>query len=1487
MVAQRILHKVLDYLESEEVQLLVWGDTGGVFTEEEVLTHIATVAPEEDSDDILDALLDQVMIYQVPGSSLHRKTNYRTRMGEAVHLFRNLRQWFHGRPVTESKPLVSDYRFLRRARSYPRRDRVLSDLLGRLAEAGIETAKYEKALKLQVGDFQLSSFQERATERILLAYEKHKDRKTTPSATIICAGTGSGKTMAFYLPGLSAVVDSVLTDSSSRVRVLAIYPRNELLKDQFNETWIQCRKLDSLLEQTAGRKLRIGAFYGDTPHSPRYVHCARGNYDTHWLKCSTPNCQGEMRWLRNDIERGVERLICSVCKSEASGDALSLTRESMAACLPDIVFTTTEMLNTHLVNPKWKRILGVHSTTPPPLVLLDEVHTYEGNQGAQVAFLLRRWMKVARTGPHFVGLSATLSDAEAFFERLTGANRSRVRLIQADGSEMVEEGAEYLLALRGDPVSQTALLSTTIQSAMLMRRLLDPADERISHGTWGKKTFLFTDNLDVTNRLFWQLADAEGWWFERGNIVMNRNGPLAALRNPDGDTTRKELQDYGQDWGVAKTLGFSLDEDDRGSIARTSSQDKGVDSDAELIVATASLEVGYNDPEVGAVIQHKAPRNVASYLQRKGRAGRPRAMRPWTIVVLSDFGRDRVVYQHYEKLLSPEIKLQRLPIGNSHIHRMQSAMSVLDWLSAKVNANVWGLFNKPKMANASVLKKVMDLVDRCMVAGSQQDELLEYIRSALKLDEESVNRVFWQSPRSILLEFLPTIRRRIDTDWAAWNQSTETIDAWVEANKSWRSPVPEYIPDNMFSDLNLPTLNVALKRGENTLYEQMSFFQGLQEFAPGRISKRFSVKSAIGADWLVPEAFDPSEVESGAEVVFEVETAFSSTRTYLGNIINPVSGEELILSQPHFVKSKVLPSRGDLTETSNAQLWWRTVFQHSTNPESHVPPRSALWSRSLRDISFFLHRNQTQLEVIRFNTGSRAELKFRHRGAENNKKFVDFKWTDQGRPAAMGTRLWVDAMRCVFQVTDEDLRSMLTGTELVTTLRASFFQDGIRGFKRFRDDHFSADWVYECVIAAIALEMQLHPRAIDEIVSDVLDGESKVTLVQVPRLVFQTQLGEGEEEDSQERELVRQLEDLLHDKALREELKTIGNRLFDPLSSMEEAVDWCREVLSKTLASAVQNAMGILLPNADEQAVIADATVDGDCITIYLSEQESGGAGIITQLQEQYVEDPVGMLNVIAQTLRASEYEQLDEDVRGLLDGLEGRRELRRCFASVRSSATFSERVRANAELKRTLRAEGFHVSHSFSAVLYSRVLRPGSNENTDLRLTEALTEWVNLEGVLGFELPLNITTVAQIVKEEGGIDNPSGVYAKACRLQGILWPRGVAIRQYAVQTYNRFDTSNTRTERTLGAYLCVNQSDMISANDALWLELTHAKLLKEGRVDIVVPREIMGELNRILVRLQTVPLDAMGLLFYPRCAGMYRKCGGVVLRTEFAEVAH
>lgn len=372
---------------------------------------------------------------------------------------------------------------------------------------------------------------------------------------------------------------------------------------------------------------------------------------------------------------------------------LALTRDAMRETPPDVLFTTTEMLNRTLMDGRLRHVIGIGPrATPVDLVLLDEAHTYEGTTGAHVAGVLRRWRHARRRPVHFVGLSATLREAAGFFASLTGLATHQVAAVEPHEADLEYKGREYLLALRSDPHSGASVLSTTIQTAMLMQRALDPLTGGPSGGAAGQRLFAFTDDLDVTNRLFFDLLDAEGL----NSWGKPEKPSLAALRAPVGaDLPARRAA--GQTWEALERIGHPLDEHAHVRIGRTTSQDADVDRAANAIVATASLEVGFNDPRVGAVLQHKSPHDAAAFLQRKGRAGRARVMRPWTIAVLSDFGRDRLTYQAYEPLFDPELAPRSLPIANPAVVRMQAVFGTLDWLAGRVgrSALVWPLLQRP------------------------------------------------------------------------------------------------------------------------------------------------------------------------------------------------------------------------------------------------------------------------------------------------------------------------------------------------------------------------------------------------------------------------------------------------------------------------------------------------------------------------------------------------------------------------------------------------------------------------------------------------------------------------------------------------------------------------------------------------------------------------------------------------------------------------
>jgi len=1472
-VSTERLRIALDRLEELETVLLAWGDTGGFFTEEEILTNLKEALPEDDPYDVLLGLCDHAMVIEAPHPEGLSK-RYRTRMGESVHLYRHLRQWFLNKPVDQARTLVSDFRFVRRPRSYPCRNQSLQNLLDGLGEDA--AARFHlpiRALLEHQKDLRLAGFQVRATTRVLQASQ---ERSIHAAGSIICAGTGSGKTLAFYLPALTALSNELIEDPSSRVRILAIYPRRELLKDQFMETWSQCRKLDDLLKSHSRRKISIGAFFGDTLESANIAREAAKKFEGilpfDLLRCPTKDCAGKMEWRLEGSSAQPEELRCSRCDHHVPNDEVRLTRRSLAAAPPDILFTTTEMLNQHLGNYAFHHLFGVGKCEGPTLVLLDEVHTYEGSSGAQAAFLLRRWMKRSECRPHFVGLSATLSDAPAFFSDLVGAKEGHVELIEPLPDEMVDEGAEYLMLLRGDPVSQTALLSTTIQAAMLTRRIQDNKEQR-SRGTWGSKTFVFTDDLDVNNRLYHQLADAEGWKTRGAHLVPDHR-PLASLRGSGRYLSyfdRLKRIQLGQDWQVGTDIGHSLDDDDRARVGRTSSQDAGVDPSCEIVVATASLEVGFNDPTVGAVLQHKAPRSVASYLQRKGRAGRPRGMRPWTLVVLSEFGRDRVAFQRYEELLTPEIKRQKLPLQNGHIQKMQGAMATLDWLAIQLKeGSVWKILKYPKASSAQ-LTTLLFAVEQILQPGSMQDRYVVYLKDALRIDDAALQQVLWASPRSLMLSFLPTLRRQLKTLWCEYGEK------WRELPRG-RSPLPTFIPEALFAELNIPNLFVSLQRGEGSgaKWEGLPFFQALREFAPGRISKRFAIKYDL-ADWLIPEGFEPI-ADSTQQVDFEVAEAFGEYLQNEGTVIAE-SDTELPVVRPREINTRVLRKASGLTEKSNSRLRWNSDFILAEHTSVYKPPIGN-WGKHLIDVAFCLHQQMAPLEVVRYSTGADATLRFRSGQVAR----VNFLWKSQGNPISIGTRQWVDGVRLRFRIGDETLADLLGDPAIAAAVRPLMFRRRVEQLDRFDGDPFTANWVCECFLAALATELKdkdsASPIVMHVALRRLLSNEGRERLLTIPLSLFQL---DDQDESDREQELQSDLRELLGCPELIAQLTDCAEPLWRDIHALPDITQWTRELLANTLASAAQQTLCTLLGDVNERSVNADALWrDGD-LEVWLSEVEAGGCGIISRVAEDYIDDPLRFLNILACSLRPGDYEQIDFDLYELLQKAAVDGEIDKALTDVRAAAGHAQRRKAGAAMHALLLRAGFALSHSFLSVLHSRILKPGSNRQTDAELLTLLTQWRELENMSGIEWPLNIVSHTLAARKMGENATASDLFRAHCVNQGLLWARGNTIRQAELNHYNPFDNGSGITERLLAAGLFAGRRSRVSYSKNYLPEL-HKLLREEGSAELVITREEQGDVSKVITEVQLFPVDYLGLLLYPRLGELNREEGSLVLVIELAE---
>lgn len=420
----RLAADLLDDLEDRELPLLSWGVTTGSLGHDEALEIIAsrlTTGPYIDlgldSHDVLEQLLELGLVFRLPATSPRR---YRTRLAETIRLTASLRQllifgafdpgrqpdgwWERGRT------LVADYRLHVQPRRYPRRDIPSATVRKQLEQLVGWSDLHSRVADAQIGNHQLARFQLDATRSIFTSLQSDQGR-----GFIVGAGTGSGKTLAFYLP---AYLDIAAGQPRRRrgVQALALYPRKELLRDQLREAVVSARAVETVLHDAGRAPLRFGALYGDTPRtaadlgSNRQPGLAwggrRDNVVCPYLLCPVDDCGGPMEWLAADRAAKRELLHCATCGLRL--DSVALTRESLQRQPPDVLFTTTEMLNRTATDTRLGPLLGWAGDRIPRLVLLDEVHTYAGVHGAQVALVLRRWRHATRKPVTFVGLSATL-----------------------------------------------------------------------------------------------------------------------------------------------------------------------------------------------------------------------------------------------------------------------------------------------------------------------------------------------------------------------------------------------------------------------------------------------------------------------------------------------------------------------------------------------------------------------------------------------------------------------------------------------------------------------------------------------------------------------------------------------------------------------------------------------------------------------------------------------------------------------------------------------------------------------------------------------------------------------------------------------------------------------------------------------------------------------------------------------------------------------
>lgn len=223
---------------------------------------------------------------------------------------------------------------------------------------------------------------------------------------VVTTGTGSGKSLCFFIPIVDAVLKEKQRERRQRTRAIIIYPMNALANSQLEE-------LDKFVENLDGPKpLTFGRYTG-----------------------------------QDDMEE----------------------RRRIADAPPDILLTNFMMLELLMTRQDDldRRVIG--NCAGLRFLVLDELHTYRGRQGADVALLVRRVRE--RLSPErlqCVGTSATMASEGSLEEKSRAVARVASRLFSLEIPEcnVIVETLDRVTDQDHDARSVAPLLGVAIDAGI-------------------------------------------------------------------------------------------------------------------------------------------------------------------------------------------------------------------------------------------------------------------------------------------------------------------------------------------------------------------------------------------------------------------------------------------------------------------------------------------------------------------------------------------------------------------------------------------------------------------------------------------------------------------------------------------------------------------------------------------------------------------------------------------------------------------------------------------------------------------------------------------------------------------------------------------------------------------------------------------------------------------------------------------------------------
>lgn len=395
-------------------------------------------------------------------------------------------------------------------------------------------------MKLDLSDSLRDVLKIRGIERFYSHQVEAIDLVRQGENVVVMTPTASGKSLIYNIP----VIESIIENPEHRA--LYIFPLKGLEQDQvknLNELYDALKGIDS--PSPSSPPVKGGENIGD-PVERGAAH-----------KPSPLAGEGKGEGYKIVLKKSAKSPLRF--GEVYDGDTTAYKRKKIRESIPNVIFTNPDML--HLaINPfhkKWETFFRNLK-----FIVIDEIHTYRGVFGSNVAHVMRRLRRICKywgANPQFIAASATIANPSILAEELIGVP---FKVVDQSGAP---QGEKHFLFI--NPIE-----SPYTEATRLFIRCIDT----------GLRTILFTKARKITELIY-------SWTINQAPKLVDKISPYRAGFLP------RERREIEQRLFSGELLG---------------------------VISTSALELGVDIGGLDCCILCGYPGSIASTWQRAGRVGR-------------------------------------------------------------------------------------------------------------------------------------------------------------------------------------------------------------------------------------------------------------------------------------------------------------------------------------------------------------------------------------------------------------------------------------------------------------------------------------------------------------------------------------------------------------------------------------------------------------------------------------------------------------------------------------------------------------------------------------------------------------------------------------------------------------------------------------------------------------------------------------------------